>query len=262
MIGWGAISQSIARTLEALQRADVALVGILVRNKAAAVSTHAKHAHLFVDSLDALLALQPNLVCECAGHAAVDAYAEASLRAGIDTVLVSVGALSDAGRARRLSDAAEQGESQLLLASGAIGGLDWLSAARTAGLSQVIYRGRKPPLAWAGTVAENLLDLASMTTAQVFFTGSAREAAAQFPKNANVAATVALASVGMDATRVELIADPAVTDNVHEVQAVSAAGSLEIRITGKPDPMNPRTSVLTAHSAVRVILRRCDSIIV
>jgi len=149
-----------------------------------------------------------------------------------------------------------------VLASGAVGGLDWLTSARTAGLSQVVYRGRKPPMAWAGTLADALMDLGTMTSAQIFFRGTAREAAAQFPKNANVAATVALASLGLDATHVELIADPSLTDNVHEVEAISEAGTMHIRLSGRPDPQNPKTSMITAHSAVGVILRRCGSIIV
>lgn len=262
LIGWGAIGQGIARVLAAQNRTDVGLVAILVRDKAQLASQFQAQAALFVDSLDALLAAQPSLVCECAGHGAVDAYAEAVLRAGVDTLLVSVGALSDATRAHRLETAAAQSGSQLLLAGGAVGGLDWLSAARTAGLVAVTYRGRKPPMAWAGTVAETLLDLSTMESAQVFFTGTAREAANAFPKNANVAATVGLASMGMDATRVELIADPAVTDNVHEIEAKSAAGTMHIRLSGKPDPLNPRTSMITAHSVVRVILSRCESTVV
>lgn len=262
LIGWGAIGQGVVRVLDALRRPDVEVVAILVRDASTAAQAFPDRAPLFVTSLAALLDTHPTLVCECAGHGAVDAYAEAALLAGVDVLLVSVGALSDAARAQRLEAAAVQGNCQLSLASGAIGGLDWLVSARTAGLSSVVYRGRKPPLAWSGTVAESLLNLKALKTAEVFFRGTAREAASRFPKNANVAATVGLASLGMDATRVELIADPAVTDNVHEVEAISEAGTLHIRLSGKPDPLNPKTSMITAHSAVRVILRRCDAMIV
>ena len=262
LIGWGAIGQGIVRALAAHARPNIQVVAILVRNAADTALVSPEHAPLFVDTLDALLSARPDLVCECAGHTAVDAYVETVLHTGVNVVLVSVGALAESARALRLEAAAAKGGCQLILASGAVGGLDWLGAARTAGLSAVIYRGRKPPLAWTGTPAETLCDLKTIQTAQVIFSGSAREAALAFPKNANVAATVALASMGLDATQVELIADPAVTDNVHEIEAQSDAGTMHIRLSGKPDPKNPRTSMLTAHSVVSMIQRFGDSIIV
>ncbi len=50
-----------------------------------------------------------------------------------------------------------------------------------------------------------------MTQPTVFFSGSAREAALNFSANANVAATIALCGIGMDATQVQLVVDPNTT---------------------------------------------------
>ncbi|WP_342132967.1 aspartate dehydrogenase [Hydrogenophaga sp. OTU3427] len=255
LIGLGAIGQRLAAML--LARPDAfELVGALVFDAAQGARDVPALAPLLVADAAALLACRPDVVVECAGHQAVDAHVETVLRGGCDLVLVSVGSLADAARLARLDAAARAGACQVQLVSGAIGGLDWLGAAHSAGLDEVTYRGRKPPQAWLGTAAAERVDLASLQAATCFFRGSAREAATLFPLNANVAATVGLATLGLDLTRVELWADPGVRDNVHEVEAQGAAGQLTLRLINRPDPQNPRTSQITAHSALHTLLRR------
>lgn len=255
LIGLGAIGQRLAQLL--LARDDAFdLVGVLVLDAALAARDVPALADRLVPDAQALLACRPDVVVECAGHQAVDACAEAVLRGGCDLVLVSVGSLADGARLARLAQAAHNSACQVQLVSGALGGLDWLCAAQSAGLDRATYIGRKPPQAWRGTAAQDSVDLDHLDAAVCFFRGSAREAATRFPFNANVAASLALATLGLDRTSVELWADPGVTDNVHEVRAEGAAGELQLRLVNRPDPLNPRTSQITAHSALHTLLRR------
>lgn len=276
VVGHGAIGRVLVRELLARQAparsGDTApganaalwplrLVGVMVREAARAAPPDDLPAGVpVVDRLDALLALRPTLVVEAAGQQALREIGVACLRAGCDVLAASVGALADATLAAELEDAARAGGAQLLLPAGALGALDALGAARLAGLHQVRYRARKPPLAWRGTPAEAQLDLGRLTQATVFFTGTAREAALAYPKNANVAATLALATLGMDGVQVELVADPAAPGNVHEIEAAGAAGMLRLELLNHPSPDNPRTSLLTPYSLLQRILSRCAAV--
>ncbi|WCR12071.1 aspartate dehydrogenase [Paracoccus stylophorae] len=203
-----------------------------------------------------------DLMVDCAGHAGLAAHGPAILAAGIDLVSVSLGALADRDLHDRLEDAAQQGGARLHLASGAIGALDCLQAARIGGLDEVTYIGRKPPAGWKGSPAETALDLDGLTKAAEHFAGDARRAATEYPKNANVAAAVALAGTGFDATQVRLIADPGISANIHEIHASGAFGRFSFRIEGTPLPDSPRSSALAAMSVVAAIERQRATIVI
>ncbi|CAN7770189.1 aspartate dehydrogenase [Variovorax sp. LjRoot175] len=170
--------------------------------------------------------------------------------------ICSVGALAAPQVLAEILAAAKAGRTFAQLITGAVGAIDALAAAAIGGLDSVRYTGRKPPSAWLGTPAASVGPLADLSAATVVFQGSAREASLGFPKNANVASTIALAGIGLDRTEVTLIADPAVDCNVHHLVAHGAFGKLEFTSHNLPSPDNPRTSGLVAHSVARAILNQ------
>lgn len=268
VIGSGGMAATVLGALAANLPAPLAQVSVLtLPGQIHAAEALLSDARLGMTSsvrtdLAAFLADTPDLVVECAGHAAVEAYGPAVLESGRDLIVVSVGAMADDALRGRLEQAAALGGSRFTLPAGAIGGIDALGAARLSGLQEVTYTGRKPPLAWRGTAAERLLDLGALTAATPFFEGSARDAARQYPQNANVAATVALAGAGLDETRVRLIADPAITRNVHEVTVRSNCADFTIRLEGRPSPANPKTSLTAGFSVAREVLNRAAALVI
>lgn len=258
LIGCGAIGSAVLQLLQTQELARLVRVAQVIvpeggltaaRALCASLAPHAQVA----TSVDLGGASRPHLVVECAGHRAVTEHVVPALRAGVPAVVASIGSLHDASALARLSDAAAEGAAHVQLVSGAIGGIDALAAARFGGLSQVQYIGRKPPAGWRGTPAEARCDLGNLTAPAVIFEGSAREAARLYPKNANVAATVALAGVGFDDTSATLIADPGVQRNVHRIIASGAFGRLDLTLENEPLAANPKTSALTVYSIVRAI---------
>lgn len=255
-IGYGAMARSLAASLAA-GKSGIRLTGFF---QPPDIPATADPGLVHWTRIEDLIAARPDLVVECATHEAVRETVPLLLEAGIDVVVVSIGALVDAATVSRLEAAARKGGAKAVAVSGAIGGLDVLRAARLAGLDSVTYLGRKPPIAWKGTPAETLLDLDHLAAPVTFYEGSATAAAKDYPKNTNVTAAVALAGIGFDKTAVRLIADPAATGNIHEVEASGAFGSFRITLRNHPLPENPKTSWLAALSVEQAVLRHFSAL--
>lgn len=248
-IGYGAMAKKVVQLLPA----GIELSGVIVPPATIAVTQQQLGANVPVVSHVSDLRGSPDLVVEMAGQAGLKEHAEAVLKRGWRLAIISVGALADEHFAESLRVAAQAHQTQIQLLAGAIAGLDGLSAAQILGLDQVVYQGRKPPLGWKGSEAEKTVQLDQLEQATVFFRGSAREAARLFPANANVAATIGLAGLGMDHTEVELIADPNVQRNTHTILAKGGFGQMKIEMQGIALAENPKTSTLAALSIVRAM---------
>lgn len=254
LIGYGAIGQGVAHLIDERAAKDMTLVGALVRHP----------AHLrppggpnIVATLPMLLHKQPHVIVEVAGHGGLREHGPAILRAGVDLILVSVGALADPDLFRALLEAAQMGGTQAKVASGAIGALDALAAASLGGLASVIHTMRRSP--------QTLLppeEAASLTSTREVFRGSARQAAQQFPEFLNIAAAVALAGRGFDQTEVRVLADPAVRHSLHEIQAEGAFGVLRFEIENVPISFPAPGARLVAMSIVRALLSRRASFVI
>lgn len=256
LVGFGAVGQAICHST--LTRTHSVIAVVVVRTDKIA-STQAQLTALGLAHITVTDTVPPNatLLLECAGHRALLTHVLPALLRGVPCAVLSVGALTDDDLAAQLEQAAKTGCTQLHLLEGAIGGIDAIAAAKQGGLTAVHYTGRKPPQGWLGSPADaavgGAFDLLALTQPTVIFQGTARQASISFPKNANVAATLALAGLGLDETQVQLIADPHVSVNIHEVQAIGAFGEMRLEMRGNPLPSNPKTSMLTVLSALRFL---------
>jgi aspartate dehydrogenase len=240
LIGLGAIGRGVIQLLR--PEDDIELVGALVADPSKPRLPGSPRA--FGELVD-LLDLRPEVVVEAAGHTALVCHGPSILRAGIDLLLVSAGALADPQLERAIAAAAREGGAQARVVSGAIGGLDAIGAAAAGGLERVTHTTRKP--------ARTLLpaeDAARLEGPLELFRGTAREGVLRFPESINVAAAVSLAGIGLDRTEVCVIADPKVDRNRHEVVAQGVFGELRFEISNIPSDENPRTGRLVAMSVV------------
>ncbi|WP_246624675.1 aspartate dehydrogenase [Oceanobacter mangrovi] len=263
MIGFGAMAEEVLKLLPA----DLAVGWVVTTERSCERVRQQLASQYKASDVQVITAIadcdgQPDLVLECAGQPGVRAHGVDVLRNGWDLLMISVGALADPQLADQLCAAATVGNARLHALPGAIAGIDGLSAAREGGLDQVTYTCRKSPQSWKGSPAEQMIDLDKVEQAQVFFEGSAREAALTFPANANVAATIALASMGLDDTRVQLMVDPETRSNQHLISANGRFGEMNIQLAGKPLESNPKTSTLAALSVVRACRQSVSTIVI
>jgi aspartate dehydrogenase len=253
LIGLGAIGSSVARILRDAHPGHVDVVAALVRDPARVRATNVRR----VATLAELLDLRPEVVVEVSGHDGLRAHGADVLRAGIDLITVSAGALADPVLCDVLLRAATEGKARIRIPSGAVGALDAIAAAALGGLDRVTHTTRKP--------ARVLLprdEAQALRAPRELFRGPARVGVIRFPESVNVAAAVSLAGIGFDRTELVVIADPQIERNVHEIAAEGAFGSLRFEIANVPTDENPRTGRIVAMSVVRALLDRRASLVI
>ena len=199
-----------------------------------------------------------DLVIECASQAAVREFMIPALKMGKDIMILSVGALlTDPGLFEELERISKAKGCKVYIPSGAVAGLDGLKSCAVGKIHSVELTTRKHPRGFEGNayVRDRGIDLSSIKDERTLFIGSAKEAVEYFPKNVNVAASLSIAGIGPEGTKVKIVADPSVKENVHEIEAMGEFGKLSVRLENVPSITNPKTSYLAVLSAIATLKR-------
>jgi aspartate dehydrogenase len=249
VIGYGAIGAPVIEALRDGRIPGCKLSGILTRSKPQGNLERYSASSLF-DLIE-----RSDLVVEAAGHGALATLGPDVIESGKDLLVLSVGALVDDELFAKLT---QEGGGRLLISTGAVGGLDTLLAAMLMHpLDSVSLTSRKPAQVLVREwMSEDLQDrLEAGITEIEAFSGPAREAVGLFPESANIAATLALATVGWDRLHVRMVGVPQAGDVEHRVSAAGRAGSYEFVFRNRPADGNPRTSAITPFSVIRALRR-------
>ena len=207
------------------------------------------------------LADQCDLIIECLPPEQVTDLAKIVLAKNKDLIVISSSALLLYPEILKYHDLST---GRIIVPSGALIGLDGVSALKNLGIEKAKIASTKPPMGFSGAphVDKNGIDLGAISEKTCLFTGNAIEAAAGFPANVNVAATLALASIGAENVQVEVWADPEIKGNRHEIELESAFSVMQASVQNRPDPANPKTSVLAAQSIIAVLKGLHDPFVV
>jgi len=256
LIGLGAIGREVAKAIDGGLLPGVAIEAILVRRPRPDADP------AVMNDPERFFGRRFDAVVEGAGHQAVRDHGEHVLRNGADFLVTSVGALADDEFRTRLLEAARRSGKRLILPSAGIGALDILAGAAIGGLDEVTIVVRKQPEAWLGTEAEERMDLAKLTQPVVLYDGPVREGARRYPQNVNISAATALAGIGLDRTRLKVIADPGIKTHVVEVHARGAFGRFDFVEDVIPTEDNPKTGKLVAMAIVKAVRQLTGPIVI
>jgi aspartate dehydrogenase len=252
ILGCGNIGGTIGR---AMQKQDwkmhVVAVYDIDRKKAESLAAKITPAPIICKNVEELLKNRNvDLVLEAASADAVALYGRKILESGKNLMVMSVGAFADDVLLKDMREVAEKKKVKIYIPSGAVAGIDGLKSAALGGLKQVTLTTRKNP--------KNLDVRVDKET--LLYEGPAREGIKKYPKNVNVAATLGLAGIGLDKTRLRIIADPGTDKNIHEIVVEGAFGKFSVVMNNFPSPENPKTSYLAILSAMGVLKKLSDPV--
>lgn len=253
IVGLGPIGRKVAEAL------DHGIDGLVLA--AVAVQNPEKHQG-FLSGLSKIPPVLPidglvdvaDIVIECAPAKLLPSIVKPFVGKGKTAIVLSAGALLENDDLIAL---AKQHGGQIVVPTGALIGLDAVTAAAEGKIHSVRMVTRKPVKGLAGApyIVENNIDIDNITEPLKIFDGTAREAAKGFPANLNVAVALSLAGAGADATRLEIWADPALTRNVHRVEVDSDSARFSMTIENIPSE-NPKTGRITALSVIAYLRKQ------
>jgi aspartate dehydrogenase len=245
--GLGSIGSTLARALDEGVPGFV-LSAIATRNAAKAEALLSSLANRPAMVSIAALEGYADLVIECAPAALMPAVVAPFLSAGKAAIVMSVGALLER---EDLIDLARANAGQIIVPSGALLGLDAVTAAAQGTIHSVRMITRKPVRGLVGApyLSAHNISIDNLKEPLKIFEGSARKAARGFPANLNVAAALSLAGIGPERTIVEIWADPTLSRNNHRIEVDADSASFSMSIANVPTE-NPRTGRITALSVI------------
>lgn len=253
LAGLGGVGTQIA---ERLLRGD--LPGAVLAAVATRDHAKARHkleslgfAHIPVVSLDELAA-GADIIVECATAESFSLIAQKVLAAGKVLVAVSVAELPSNPE---LIDLAQLHGGRIRVASGGLPGLDAVRAVKEGAIEYIKLSTtfRPESLAHEPFVLAQGFDFSVAPTSKVkVFAGTARAAAAAFPRHFNVGIALSLAGIGFDRTEIEVWVDPHVEGAVQHIEVKADIADLTLISRNRPSA-NPRTSRIVAPSIMATL---------
>ncbi len=262
IIGCGAIGSRIAESVkkDMTRQAKVSALYDVDEQRAMALARKLSIKGVVKSSLQEVVD-NCDLMVEAVSAANTRSIIRTALLAKKNVLAMSVGRLLNS---QSLFDLAKRQGCSILLPSGAICGIDAIKAAAIVGIDSITITTRKPPAGLAGNpyFESKGIRLSKIKKETLVFEGSVDEAVKYFPRNINVAATLALASGVKDKIIVRILTSPKYVSNTHEIEVKGSFGRIWTRTDNVVCPDNPKTSYLAVLSGMQTLRQFCSGIVI
>jgi aspartate dehydrogenase len=261
IIGCGAIGSELAQHVDSNMTKNVTLLSLLDIQSENAQTLKSKLSNSsplifnnFADFVESESFKDIELVVEAASQNAVTSYLNQLILFKKDVLVMSVGAFANSEFFSEVIKNVENNNINIYVPSGAIAGIDALKSVKNS-ISYVTLTTTKNPKSLKDSpfFKQNNLTVDSIKKRTLIFEGSASEAVKNFPANVNVAALLGLAGIGIEKTKVNVIADPSIRINKHEIKVIGKFGELIVRVKNIPSSTNPKTSYLAILSVIECL---------
>lgn len=207
------------------------------------------------------LAQQCDLIIETLPPSAVPALCKQVFKHNKNMIMISACAIL---LSPEILEQHKRSKSRILVPSGALAGIDGVTALAQMGITSAHIASTKQPAGFANApyIVEQSIDLNDINEKTMLFSGNALEAAKGFPANVNVAATLSLGGIGPENTIVEIWADPNAAGNKHEIKVSGEFSTITATIENTPDPQNPKSSMLAAQSIISLLKKLSEPLVV
>ena len=203
-------------------------------------------------SLAEVITDKPDFIIEAASPDVFKDIGVRILSNGINLIPLSVGALADKEFYKNVEAAALENNSRVHIPAGAVGGFDVLRASMLMEDAEVSITTDKSPQSLNGAPFLKGRKLSEEQTEEIF-NGIAKDAIKHFPENVNVAVTTALATTGVENTKVSINSIPGFDSNKHEIKLVGEIINVNVIVETTPSKNNPKSSALAAYSVISLL---------
>lgn len=252
IIGSGSLGSIIGKTVAQDMKEEYEILGVLSGRNENAIKLADEIGCIAYKTLEEIINDKPDYIVEAATPGVFKDIGIEILKNGISIIPLSVGALADKEFHDIVKQTAVENNCRVHLPAGAVGGFDVLKASTLMGDGDVSITTEKSPKSLVGAPFLKNRKL-SKEKSEKIFKGSAKEAINHFPKNVNVAVATALATVGVDNTKVIIKSVPGSESNKHTIKFKAETVNINLSIETTPSQDNPKSSSLAAYSVIALL---------